>query len=122
DNAFVNKYAADGSLVYSKLLVGNSFDYATGIALGTNGEVVVVGNTQSSNMAVTGGAQTALQGSVDGFLARLDAAGNVVYSTFVGGTDADSITGVATDGNGKAYVVGVTRARASVVFTPTSGA
>jgi hypothetical protein len=122
DNAFVEKYSASGSLLYHKELGGGSMDLGTGIALGAGGDVFVVGNTQSSNMNVTGGEQSALRGAVDGFLAHLDASGNTLYQSYVGGTDADTATAVTTDGTGKAYVVGVTRARSSVVFTTTAGA
>ena len=97
-------------------------DLGAGIALGSGGDVFVVGNTQSTNMNATGGEQGALRGSIDGFLAHLDASGATLYQTYIGGTDADTATAVATDGTGKAAVVGVTRARSSVVFTTTTGA
>ncbi|NPC57317.1 cadherin-like domain-containing protein [Caenimonas soli] len=120
DNAFINKYDANGGVVYQELFGGSSTDVATDIALGSTGDVYVVGNTQSSNWSATGGADGSLGGAIDGFLLHLDAAGNTSYSTYIGASNADTVTGVATDGSGKAYVVGVTRT--GVSFPTTAGA
>ncbi|UUZ74437.1 SBBP repeat-containing protein [Polaromonas sp. P1(28)-13] len=51
DNAFINKYSATGGVVYQELFGGSSTDAGTDIALGSAGDVYVVGNTQSSNWA-----------------------------------------------------------------------
>jgi hypothetical protein len=123
DNAFVNKYDGTGALTWSQTLGGSSTDLATGIAVGASGDVYVVGTTNSSNMSIVGGAQTALSGGQDGFLVHLDATGNtVLYSTYVGGSDADSVAGVAIDGSGKAYLVGETLFKNNGTFTVTTGA
>ncbi|MDB5948100.1 MAG: hypothetical protein JWQ33_3126, partial [Ramlibacter sp.] len=123
DNAFVNKYASNGTLGYSKLLGGSANDLATGVAVGNAGDVYIVGNTQSTNMSVVGAEKTTLGGAIDGFLTHLDASGStVLYSTYVGAGDADTLTGVAVDGTGKAYVVGETRARNNIAFTVTANA
>jgi hypothetical protein len=123
DNAFISKYDSAGGLVYQKLFGGNSNDWATGIALGSTSDVYVVGNTESGNWTATSnGADGSLGGAIDGFLLHLDASGNTTYSTYIGAGDADTATGVATDRNGKAYVVGVTRAKNSIPFPTTTGA
>jgi hypothetical protein len=123
DNAFVNKYDAGGALVYSQMIGGNGNDLATGLAVGAAGDVYVVGNTESTNMATVGAERGSLGGAIDGFLVHLDAAGtNTLYATYVGGGDADSVTGVAIDGAGKAWLVGETRVKNNANFTITSGA
>ncbi|MBL0427900.1 cadherin-like domain-containing protein [Ramlibacter alkalitolerans] len=120
DNAFVNKYSATGTLVYEQTVGGTGVDEAFGIAVDGAGEAYVVGRTNSSGGLVGGLlTQVGFGGSTDGFLVRLDASGNGVYSTYIGGSDSDTARAVAIDGSGKAYVVGTTHAGA---FTTTANA
>lgn len=122
DNAFIHKYAADGTVLFRELFGGNATDVATGLAL-SGSQLFVVGNTQSANVPMVDAHQASLGNTIDGFLARLDTAdGSVEYATYVGSSEDDTVTAVATDGSGKAYVVGVTRGRNSNPFATTTGA
>ena len=47
-------------------------------------------------------------GSTDAFAAKVDPAGDPVYSTFLGGNGTDRGFGIAVDGFGNAYVTGRT--------------
>jgi hypothetical protein len=47
-------------------------------------------------------------GFADGFVAKIGAAGNLIYSTYVGGIGNDNPLGIAVDGSGAAYVTGWT--------------
>ncbi|WP_299763991.1 cadherin-like domain-containing protein [Ramlibacter sp.] len=122
-NAFINKYSGTGTAIYQELFGGSGKDLATGLAMGSSGDLFVVGNIESA-ISMTGGHDTSLGGAVDGFLARIDAgSGAVLYSTYVGSdTEDDTATAVATDGSGKAVIVGVTRAMSSAPFLTTTGA
>ena len=45
---------------------------------------------------------------IDGFVLELNPAGSALtYSTFLGGTATDVISGLALDSGGNAYVVGI---------------
>jgi RHS repeat-associated protein len=58
-------------------------------------------------------------GTSDAFATTLNSAGStLVYATYVGGSSADSATGIALDNSGNAYVVGTT---SSTNFPTTSG-
>ena len=60
------------TLVQSSYLGGGSYDEINALALASNGAVLVAGHTESSNLpGRTGGAQTAIAGDYDGFVARL---------------------------------------------------
>ncbi|MBC5783734.1 SBBP repeat-containing protein [Ramlibacter sp. USB13] len=122
DNAFVQKYSPTGSLLFDKLFGGNALDSATGLAL-NGSQLFMVGNTQSANVPMVNAYQPALANTIDGFLARLSTAtGDVQYATYVGSTEDDTVTGVATDAGGKAYLVGVTRGRNTNPLATTAGA
>lgn len=45
---------------------------------------------------------------VDGFVSKVDASGQLIYSTFLGGLDEDRVFAVAVDNAGNAYVSGLT--------------
>ena len=120
--AFVTKLNATGSgLVYSTYLGGSSDDFGFGIAVDGGGSGYVTGVTTSTNFPTTAGAaQTIYAGLSDAFVTRLDASGSeLVYSTYLGGSDFDEGEGIAVDGAGSAYVTGDT---ISTNFPTTTGA
>lgn len=88
-NAFVMKIAPSGtSREWARLIGGNRFDMANAVALGADGTVYVVGNTQSADFTIVGGIQATMKGDGDAFVTKLSADGSaVVYSSYAGGTD-----------------------------------
>jgi len=120
-NGFVSVLnpAASGSasLVYSSYLGGSGGEDGRGIAVGPSGEVYVTGDTASSDFPVT--PATALQefprsfSSIPGFVTVIDTAnsgaGQLAYSTYLGGSFADTGNAIAVDSNGRAYVAGFAR-------------
>src|SRR5262249_30731285 len=119
--AFVAKLNAAGyALVYATYLGGD--DAGFDIAVDGAGNAYVTGNTDSSDFPTTPGAfQPGPGGSFgDAFVAKLSAAGDaLVYSTYLGGSDADTGDGIAVDGAGNAYITGSTD---SSDFPATPGA
>jgi hypothetical protein len=110
--AFVTKVDANGaSLVYSTFLGGARDEIGQAIAVDALGHAYVTGWTQSSNFPTTGGAyDVGFNGVSDVFVTKLDATGTMLgYSTFLGGRDEDSASGIAVDALGHAYVTGSTR-------------
>jgi len=109
-DAFVTKLdAAGASLVYSTFLGGVSDDDATGIAVDASGYAYVTGSTLSTDFPTSSGPlQASKAGGFDAFVTKLDTAGSLVYSTYVGGASNDDATGIAVDVGGNAYVTGYT--------------
>jgi hypothetical protein len=127
-DAFVAKLNPAGSaLVYSTYLGGTSGDQAIGIAVDADGNAYVTGITGSANFPTTSGVfQTALSGSSDAFVTKLNPTGSaLVYSTLLGGTRTEAGTGIAVDRVGNAYVVGATNSSdfpiTAATFQPASG-
>jgi RHS repeat-associated protein len=122
--AFVAKFSPDlKQLLYKAYLGGQqvfmqvndtnglaAFRGGTAIAVDAQGNAYITGATASNDFPVTAGAFQALAtGRLDGFVAKLNAAGNgLVYSTYLGGTREDYERAIAVDAAGNAYVAGTT--------------
>ena len=122
-DAFVTKLNAPGSaLAYSTFLGGTNFDSGAGIAVDGEGRAYVTGSTSSPDYPTTRGAfDRTFTGAGNTFVTKLNASGSaLVYSTYLGGSGGgDGGSGIAVDGEGRAYVTGLT---GSVDYPTTRGA
>ncbi|HEY3132394.1 MAG TPA: SBBP repeat-containing protein [Acidobacteriota bacterium] len=118
-DAFVAKLNASGtSLLYSTYIGGNGEDTGNGIAVDATGNAYVSGLTSSTNFPTFNPFQSSSGGSADAFVLKLSTAGMFVYSSYLGGSGADTASSIAVDSAGNAYLTGAT---ASKNF-PTVGA
>ena len=107
--AFIAKINPAGSaLVFSTYLGGEGFDYGSGLALQPNGTIYVVGRTDSSDFPTANAFSASRTGPGDAFVAMLNNSGQVVTSTYLGGTGLEFATGVAADPQGNVYILGAT--------------
>jgi len=110
-DVFVARLSASGSaLEYATYLGGSGEDRGYGVRLDASGHAVVAGTTVSADFPFTDGAfDTNHNGLTDGFVARLDPLGTeLAYSTYIGGSNEDWVTGVALNNAGNATVTGET--------------
>lgn len=106
-DAFVAKLAPAGnSLVYVTYLGGSLEDRAFAIAATATGDAVITGLTYSTDWPVSGAVQAQLNGYENAFVARLNASGSLVFSTYLGGSGSDCGNAIALDSLGSAYVAG----------------
>ncbi|MDH4239951.1 MAG: SBBP repeat-containing protein, partial [Phycisphaerae bacterium] len=69
---------------------------------------VVTGDTNSYNFPTPGGFDPNYNGNNDAFVTRVTATGQLVWSSYLGGSGNDCGYGIAVDGEGSALVTGVT--------------
>jgi hypothetical protein len=103
DDAFAAKLNSAGSLTWNTFLGGSDYDTATGVAVDGSGNVYLAGasyGTWGTPVRPYGG------GSYDAFAVKLNSAGSLAWSTFLGGSGIDFGLGIAVDGSGNVYVVG----------------
>jgi hypothetical protein len=101
--------AAGNALLYSTYVAGA---YPQAIRVDANGSAFLAGYT-AGGLPTTAGAFRTTKPSASpnhsGFVTRLNAAGSaLLYSTYLGGSDADDVHGLDIDHAGNAYVVGAT--------------
>lgn len=121
-DGFLLKLNPQGSDVeFSTFLGGLDIDQPWGIVLEPNGAAWMCGRTVSPDFPVTANAwDPSLGGFSDGWLARISPDGSTLaYSTFLGGSGAESAFELARDAAGDLYVTGWT---ASADFPVTPGA
>jgi len=113
-DAFITRLSADGnSLVFSTYLGGSGGtvsypETGQGIALDSQGNAYVVGVTSSSDFPLLQALQPSRLGATDAFVTKVNSAGALVYSTYLGGSSIDVGNAIAVDQSGAAYVVGYT--------------
>lgn len=110
-DAFVTKINNSGTaLFWSTFLGGSADDVASNIALDAQGNAIVTGSTQSIDFPAVKPLQAKNSGGWDGFVSKINPAGQqLLYSTYLGGSGDDFITGVTLPFSGTLYLAGDTR-------------
>src|ERR1700733_10785405 len=121
-HAFVSKLTPDGAQVsWRTVLAGSQNDSIQAMTLGSDNSVYVTGATQSQDFPTTSGSmQPTISVLEQGFAAKLNPSGAVVYATFIGGTAETSGTAIAVDAAGDAFITG--GITAAGVFPTSPGA
>jgi hypothetical protein len=121
-DAFVSKISSSGSsLLYSTYLGGGGNDVAEAIVLNNN-EAIVAGYTSSINFPLQQPIQGTNGGQIDAFLSRLDSGGDdLVFSTYLGGSNNDAGWGLALNGDDAIYLAGHTGSPNFPLLDPVQG-
>ncbi len=113
---FVSKIDSSGThLVFSTFLGGSEQENCTWngplnrqIDTDARGNIYVAGTTGSSNFPLKNPFQNKLSDATDLFLTKFSPAGQIVYSTFLGGHGQESLLEVRADSAGRACLLGMT--------------
>ncbi len=121
---YVAHFNASGTALLGATYIGGDGLEATGqwisledakvspceVAFDDSGNIYVISNTNSLNFPVTTDAfQTALSGSLDGFIIKLDpSCSKLLYSSYLGGSGDDSLYGLWFNSKGQIVVCGAT--------------
>lgn len=125
-DVYVMCMSPDGNTIEFATLIGGSSDESPNdITVDSNGNIYIAGKTWSSDFPTTPGAfdddysYSELGEIPDGFVLKLNSDGtDLIYSTYLGGVGSESITDIAVDKEGYAYITGLT---SSIDFPVTEG-
>ena len=122
-DAFVAELNSTGTgLLYSSYLGGSGADAGQGIAIDSSNNAYVTGSTQSANFPTVTPVQALNAGSSDAFVAKVDFTGaTLLYSTYLGGAQADVGQSIKVDSSGNAYIAGYTFSSDFPLANPVQG-
>jgi hypothetical protein len=118
---FVLKLRPNGQKAYAKRLQADS-GQITALAVDANGIACLVGQASSGNIPLLNALQPfkpAPEYEPNAFLARIDSDGQMISSTFLGGSCRDYANAVAVNAAGEIYVVGETSS--DIIPAPAPG-
>jgi hypothetical protein len=119
-DALVAKYSPNGERLWGTYLGGDGWDIANAVTTASNGDVVVVGWTESQHAIATDGSFQAVHGGTqDAFVARFTPDGVRAWATYVGGAGEDQANAVAVAATGEIVVGGQTESTSGIA-TPNS--
>ena len=108
DDGLVAKINADGTLAWSSYLGGSGGETIWAIAIDPHGNAWVAGTTNSTDLA-SGGFDNSYNGSnTADFVAKINADGTLAWVSYLGGNGGDEEPSIAIDGQGNAWVAGIT--------------
>lgn len=118
--AFIVKVEPDfGGIVYSTYFGADYKDFSKAIGYDNTGAAYITGWTEGNDLPLLNQIQGHAGGicytyanyprfCIDSFIAKFDATGALVYSTYLGGISDDFTDDIAVESDGDAYVVGNT--------------
>lgn len=95
------------SVAFSTYFGGSGFEQVRDVTTDGAGNIYIAGGTGSTNFPTTAGAyQRTNQGWFDAFVVKFNPAGQVVWSTLIGGPNYDRAYGIEVDQQGFVYLSG----------------
>jgi hypothetical protein len=112
-DAFLVKMTRRGDVAYATYFGGIGWDEGTTVAVDRSGAATIAGLTRSTDLPTLRAVQPQCKAGFaplacgDAFVAKIDPTGSsIVFSTYIGGTDAEAINALGIDATGSTYVGG----------------
>ena len=121
---FLTKLDGQGNIIWSTFIGGDGSENIgyneQSLALDSQGNIIIGGLSSSSNFPTTTGAfQTNYNLNTDCVLAKFSSSGALIWSSYYGGSQGESINQIVVDSNDNIYITGYSY---SFNFPTSSGA
>lgn len=103
-----NSQANEYNLGFGTYFGGNGDDGIFAMCTDSKGNTFITGTTNSGNFPAKNAYASTISGSYDAFISEFNASGYLVFSTFLGGSNADQGNALFVDSVGNIYVTGAT--------------
>ncbi len=108
-DGFLAKFSVTGSLEYLTYLGGASTDWATDLAIDSDDNIVITGFTNSIDFPLLNPLQEERSGFADQFITKFSSDGDLLFSSFLGGSSPDYGNAITIDSEDRIVVVGQTQ-------------
>lgn len=123
-DGYLAKFNSNGTRQWGTFYGGSNMEIPRGIAVSSNNQIVVVGETRSPDGISTTGAHKSVKGigtgaiGADGFIIKFNDSGTRLWGTYYGGDSIDFFHSCSIDTNDNIIAVGITQ---SITGVSTSG-
>ncbi len=107
-DAIIAKFNPQHELEFCTYFGGDGTDYAMALDIDQDGNLVVVGHSDSTNLFTLNPLQANLNGTSDSFITKFSPEGTVLFSTYFGGSGVETLDAFVIDENGNYVMVGST--------------
>jgi len=105
NDIFIAKYDASGNFLWAKSVGGSSYDFGSSVSSDPSGNVFLTGRFESP--AITFGSTILTNThSMNMYISKYDANGNVLWAKSAGGTSSSDGTSVSADAGGNVFLTG----------------
>lgn len=114
NDAIVLKFSNSGVLLWATYYGGSQNDAGCTIKIDVNNNILVTGNTNSTNFPVLNPFQPTIGGNYDAFAIKFNNSGTLQWATYYGGSNDENrhnniAGGLTSDNAGNVFIVGSTR-------------
>lgn len=104
------KFDPDGTRAWARYFGGDGFESGEGVCVASTGTIYIVGSTTSAAGLSSGAVhQTSREGATDAFIAKVTSGGALVWASYFGGVQGDTIAlDCVVDADQNIFVVGST--------------
>ena len=114
-DAFIVKFNSSGQRIWGSFLGGSQAESANSCIVDITGNIYLVGRTASTSGIALGGFQNYYGGGTnDAFMSAFNSSGNLLWSSYFGGTGTEYGNSIVMDATGNIYLSGETSSVAAI--------